>query len=198
MSKKQKNERKIHHYLKRLLDPIVIIFIVFWIYSINMLAFFFRTPGIFATDLFADTITQYFWNGNYSILDIELDSITEGFTADFPKQFSWVFIVAAICFVLLTTIGIALAVFKQGINRFKIIRIVIWPLFIIASMIIGSVIVFFNWGASLKTEDIVISYGRVVMLNFVVSLLFILLVLILSAYLSNYEKNRASQIINSS
>lgn len=197
MSKSQKTDKKYHHYLKKLLDPIVIILVIFWIYSISILASFFGTPIVLATDLFADTITRYFWNGNFSIFDIEFSSTTTGFSANFPRQFSWAFIIAAIFFVLLTTIGIALAVFKVGINRFKIVQLILWPLFLIASLTIGSAIVFMNWGANLKSDDIVISYGRVVMLNFVISLLFILLVLILSAYLSNYERKRVSEINNS-
>jgi hypothetical protein len=197
LSEKQKNEGKSNQYLKRLIDPVVIIFIIFWIYSINILAFFFKSPIVLSADLFADTITSYFWNGDYTIFDIESESTTLGFDADFPTQFSWIFIVAAIFFVLLLTIGIILTIFKQGMTRFKIIRIVIWPLFIVASMTIGSVVVFLNVGASLKTDDVVISYGRVAMLNFVISLLLIVLVLILSAYLSNYKKNTDRHLVAS-
>jgi len=184
-------------YLKKLLDPIVIFSLVFWIYSFNILVFYFRTPIIVSADLFADTVTNYFWNGNYSIHDIELGTTSEGFAANFPTQLSWVFIAATIFLLLLTTIVIVLCVFKEDITRFKISQIVIWPLFIIASMIIGCVVVFLNWSSSLKTEDMLISFGRVIMLNLVVSILTVLFVLILSAYISGYNKIRKKQQLNS-
>ncbi len=195
----EKNEKNISFskYFKKLLDPIPIFSLVFMIYSINILVFYFRTPLIISTDLLADTVTYYFWNGNFSILDIELGTTSEGFAANFPIQLSWGFITAIIFFLLLTTIVTFLSVFDEEITRFKISQRIIWPLFIISSMIIGCASVFLSWGASLKTDDVLISYGRVVMLNLVVSILIVLFVLIFSAYVSDYMKNREKYLINS-
>ena len=193
---KKENEITFIKYLKKLLDPIPIFSIIFLIYSVNILVFYFKTPLIISTDLIADTVTYYFWNGNYSILDIKLGTTSEGFATNFPIQISWVFITAIIFFLLLTTFVIILSVFREEITRIKISQITIWPLFIISSMIIGCVVVFLNWGASLKTEDMVISYGRVIMLNLVVSILIMLFVLIFSAYISGYKRNREKQLVN--
>lgn len=193
---KKENDITFTKYLKKLLDPIPIFSIIFLIYSINILVFYFRTPVIISTDLIADTVTYYFWNGNFSILDIELGTTSEGFATNFPIRLSWVFITAIIFFLLLTTVVIILSVFKEEITRIKISQITIWPLFIISSMLIGCVVVFLNWGASLKTEDMVISYGRVIMLNLVVSILIMLFVLIFSAYISGYKRNREKQLVN--
>lgn len=193
---KKENEITFIKYLKKLLDPIPIFSIIFLIYSVNILVFYFKTPLIISTDLIADTVTYYFWNGNYSILDIKLGTTSEGFATNFPIRLSWVFITAIIFFLLLTTLVIILSVFKEEITRIKISQITIWPLFIISSMIIGCVVVFLNWGASLKTEDMVISYGRVIMLNLVVSILIVLFVLIFSAYISGYKRNREKQLVN--
>ena len=63
---KKENEITFIKYLKRLLDPIPIFSIIFLIYSVNILVFYFKTPLIISTDLIADTVTYYFWNGNYS------------------------------------------------------------------------------------------------------------------------------------
>lgn len=193
---KKENDITFTKYLKKLLDPIPIFSIIFLIYSINILVFYFRTPVIISTDLIADTVTYYFWNGNFSILDIELGTTSEGFASNFPIRLSWVFITAIIFFLLLTTLVIILSVFKEEITRIKISQITIWPLFIISSMIIGCVVVFLNWGASLKTEDMVISYGRVIMVNLIVSILIMLFVLIFSAYISSYKRNREKQLVN--
>lgn len=193
---KKENEITFIKYLKKLLDPIPIFSIIFLIYSINILVFYFRTPVIISTDLIADTVTYYFWNGNFSILDIELGTTSEGFASNFPIRLSWVFITAIIFFLLLTTLVIILSVFKEEITRIKISQITIWPLFIISSMIIGCVVVFLNWGASLKTGDMVISYGRVIMVNLIVSILIMLFVLIFSAYISGYKRNREKQLVN--
>ncbi|NPE07613.1 MAG: hypothetical protein GNW80_04985 [Asgard group archaeon] len=184
-------------YLKKLLDPIPIFSLIFMIYSINILVFYFRTPIIISTDLLADTVTYYFWNGNFSILDIGLETTTEGFAANFPAQLSWVFITAIIFFLLLTTIVTILSVFNEKITRIKISQRIIWPLFIISSIIIGCVVVFLYWGASLKTEDFLISYGRVVMLNLVVSIIIVIFVLVFSAYVSSYKSNREKYSVNS-
>ena len=100
-------------YLKKLLDPIPIFSLIFLIYSINILVFYFRTPIIISTDLLADTVTYYFWNGDISILDIGLGTTTEGFAANFPAQLSWVFITAIIFFLLLTIIVTFLSVFSK-------------------------------------------------------------------------------------
>lgn len=195
----EKNEKNISFskYFKKLLDPIPIFSLVFMIYSINILVFYFRTPLIISTDLLADTVTYYFWNGKFSILDIELGTTSEGFAVNFPIQLSWVFITAIIFFLLLTIIVTFLSVFDEEITRFKISQRIIWPLFIISIMIIGCVVVFLSWGASLKIEDVLISYGRVVMLNLVVSILIVLFVLIFSAYVSDYMKNREKYFVNS-
>jgi len=183
-------------YLKKLLDPIPIFSLIFLIYSINILVFYFRTPIIISTDLLADTVTYYFWNGDISILDIGLGTTTEGFAANFPAQLSWVFITAIIFFLLLTIIVTFLSVFSKKITRIKISQRIIWPLFIISSMIIGCVVVFLSWGASLKTEDFLILYGRVIMLNLVVSIIIMLFVLIFSAYVTDYKRNREKHLTN--
>ena len=196
MEKKEKNIT-FTKYLKKLLDPFPIFSLIFMIYSINILVFYFRTPIIISTDLLADTVTYYFWNGNFSIFDIELGTSTEGFAANFPIQLSWVFITAIIFFLLITTMVTFLSVFKEEITRFTVSQRIIWPLFIISSMIIGCVVVFLSWGASLKTENMLISYGRVVMLNLVMSIIIVLFVLIFSAYVSGYKRNREKYLINS-
>ncbi len=196
MDKKEDNIA-LTKYLRKLLDPIPIFSLIFLIYSINILVFYFRTPIVISTDLLADTVTYYFWNGNFSILDIGLGTTTEGFTANFPVQFSWVFITAIIFFLLLTTIVTFFSVFNEKITRIKISQRIIWPLFIISSMIIGCVTVFLSWGATLKTEDFLIAYGRVVMLNLVVSIIIVLFVIIFSDYVSNYKKNREKYLVNS-
>jgi len=185
-----KREEISKKYLQRLQDPIVIIFIIFWIYSIFILGFYFRTSIITATHFFDDTITKYFWNGDFSIFDIETEETTYGFSADFPRQLSWVFIIAMIIFILVTTLGIILSIFKKNITRYQVFQMIIWILFIIASMIISCAIVFFNWAAGIKTDDISISYGRIIMLNLVISIILVLFVLILSSYVSIYKKSK--------
>ncbi|NHJ32237.1 MAG: hypothetical protein FK732_05200 [Asgard group archaeon] len=187
----KKEEKKVFNkYIQRLLDPIVMFCILFWIYSFNMLVFFFRTPIIVSTDLVADTITRFFWNGNYSIFDIEFETITEGYDASFPSGLSWLFIIATIFFLVITTIGIVLSLVKEETKRFQITQLLIWPLFIISSMIISCAVVFINWGVNQITDDIRISFGRVIMLDLIVSILLVLFILILSVYFSAYKRNK--------
>lgn len=194
---KKDNKNAFTKYLKKLLDPIPFFSLVFMIYSINILVFYFRTPIIISADLLADTVTYYFWNGKFSILDIELGTTTEGFAANFPIQLSWVLITAIIFFLVLTIIVTFLSVFDEKITRFKISQRIIWPLFIISSMIISCVVVFLSWGASLKSDDMVISYGRVAMFNLVVSIIIVIFVVIFSAYVSSYKRNREKYLVNS-
>ncbi len=191
-AKKENNSGK---YLKKLQDPILIIFIIFWIYSVFMLGFFFKTPIIVSTHFYDDTITNYFWDGNFSIFDIETEITTYDFSADFPRQLSWVFISAMTIFILIITVGIIFPFLKKEISRFDIIRLIFWPTFIMASMIISSIIVFLSWGASLKTDEISISHGRIIMLNLIISIVLILFVLVLISYASIYEKPKKQMII---
>ncbi|MGC9780614.1 MAG: hypothetical protein HZR80_15330 [Candidatus Heimdallarchaeota archaeon] len=192
MSDKSTRSVKKNVYLQRLKDPIIIIGLILFINFLIMLIVNLINPIILKSILLQDQIIYVSWNGNFLLQDLETHTTEIGIEEGFPFAAGWLLIFSLASSMAIGIIQVLIPIIKADLTRIGFLSKLIWPYFITLGFTLTNSIILMIWGLNERSDESAVRINTNLVYNIAISILLILSIIVVLAYISRLIKKNIS------